>query len=84
MQGLEFLSAIPHRIKKKHFFLIKKKYYGHIYKYTFYKLTGAFMACNIIGSMASLLAEVEAGELLFDGEAVTLREAAEDPPLFFD
>ena len=49
------------------------------------------MACNIIGSMASLLlplpvqAEVEAGELLFDGEAVTLREAAvEDPPLFFD
>ena len=42
------------------------------------------MACNIIGSMDSLLAEVEAGELLFDGEAVTLREAAEDPPLFFD
>ena len=43
------------------------------------------MACNIIGSMASLLAEVEAGdELLFDGDAVTLREAAEDPPLFFD
>ena len=38
-----------------------------------------------IGS-ASLLAEVE-GELLLDGEAVTLREAVEDtPPLlvFFD
>ena len=48
-----------------------------------YKLTGFI---TIIGSAASLLAEVDAGEqLLLDGEAVTLRDEAEPPLLaFFD
>ena len=40
-----------------------------------------------IGSVASLLTLEVEGELLLDGEAVTLREAVEDIPpllLFFD
>ena len=48
-----------------------------------YRLTGFI---TIIGSAASLLADVDAGEqLLLDGEAVTLRDEAAPPLLaFFD
>ena len=51
-----------------------------------YKLTGVLTIANI-GSVASLLTLEVEGELLLDGEAVTLREAVEDIPpllLFFD
>ena len=75
LQLLDFLKLISRKIG------VTERSQNFHTVHNLYRLTGFI---TIIGSAASLLADVDAGEqLLLDGEAVTLRDA---PPLlaFFD